>query len=57
MRSREGVARRVPFRRLRGGGQSAHSNLNVIGWRHAVEYGSLIQLILASILSVILRNP
>ena len=23
------------------GGQSARSSLNVIGWRHAVEYGSL----------------
>ena len=32
--------RRVPLRRLRGGGQSARSNLNVIGWRHTVEYGS-----------------
>ena len=31
----------VPLRRLGGGGQSARSSLNVIGWRHAVEYGSL----------------
>ena len=32
--------RRVPLRRLLGGGQSACSSLNVIGWRHTVEYGS-----------------
>ena len=24
---------------LRGGGQSARSSLNVISWRHTVEYG------------------
>ena len=30
----------VLLRRLGGGGQSARSSLNVIGWRHAVEYGS-----------------
>ena len=35
-----GAWRRVPLRRLRGGGQSARSSLNVIGWRHTVEYGS-----------------
>ena len=29
------------LRRLRGGGQSARSSLNVIDWRHNVEYGSL----------------
>ena len=39
--ARIGVARRLPLRRLRGGGQSARSSLNVIGWRHNVEYGSL----------------
>ena len=46
----------VPLRRLRGGGQSARSSLNVIGWRHTVgvEYGSLK---LAFTLHVILRNP
>ena len=42
------------LRRLRGGGQSARSSLNVIGWRHTVEYGSLK---LASMLSVVLGNP
>ena len=47
------VARWIPLRRFRGGGQSARSSLNVIGWRHAVEYGSLK---LASLFSVILRN-
>ena len=26
---------------MRGGGQSARSSLNVIGWRQTVEYGSL----------------
>ena len=40
--------------RLCGGGQSARSSLNVTGWRHTVEYGSLK---LASILSVVLGNP
>ena len=49
-----GARRRVPLRRLRGGGQSARSSLNIIGWRHPVEYGSLK---LAFILYVILRNP
>ena len=38
------------LRRLRGGGQSARSSLNVIGWRHTVEYGSLK---LSSTLSVV----
>ena len=42
------------LRRLCGDSQSACSRLNVIGWRHTVEYGSLK---LASILSVILGNP
>ena len=42
------------LRRLRGGGQSARSSLNVIGWRHTVGYGSLK---LAFILYVIFRNP
>ena len=42
------------LRRLRGGGQSARSSLNAIGWRHTVEHGSLK---LASILSVVLGNP
>ena len=42
------------LRRLRGGGQSARSSLNVIGWRHTVECGSLK---LASIPSVVLGNP
>ena len=41
------------LRRLRGGGQSARSSLNVIGWRHTVEYGSLK---LTAILSVVLGN-
>ena len=36
------------------GGQSARNSLNVIGWCHTVEDGSLK---LASILSVILRKP
>ena len=36
-----GARRRVPLRRLRGGGQSARSSFNVIGWCHTVEYGSL----------------
>ena len=36
------------------GGQLARNSLNVIGWRHTVEDGSLK---LASILSVILGNP
>ena len=49
-----GARRRVLLRRLRGGGQSARSSLNVIGWRHTVEYGSLK---LAFILYVILRKP
>ena len=40
--------------RLRGGGQSARSSLNVIGSSHTIEYGSLK---LAFILSVILGNP
>ena len=31
----------VPLRRLRGGGQSALSSLNVIGWRHIIVCGSL----------------
>ena len=47
--------------RLRGGGQSARSSLNVIGWRHTVEYGSLkLAKILSKqtkILSVVLGNP
>ena len=42
------------LRRLRGGGQSARNSLNVIGWRHTVEYGSLK---LASIPSVVLLKP
>ena len=42
------------LRRLCDGGQSARSSLNVIGWRHTVEYGSLK---LASILFVVLGNP
>ena len=42
------------LRRLRGGGQASRSSLNVIGWRHTVEHGSLK---LASILSVVLGNP
>ena len=42
------------LRQLRGGGQSAPSSLNVIGWRHTVEYGALK---LASTLSVVLGNP
>ena len=40
--------------RLRGGGQSARSSLNVIGWRPTVEHDSIK---LASILSVVLGNP
>ena len=36
-----GAGRRVPLCRLRGGGQSARTSLNVIGWRHTVEYSSL----------------
>ena len=44
----------VPLRRLGGGGQSARSSLNVIGWRHAVEYGSLK---LASLLFCYFANP
>ena len=42
------------LRRLRGGGQSARSSLNVIGLHHTVEYVSLK---LASKLSVALGNP
>ena len=42
----------VPLDRLRGGGNSASSSLNVIFWRH--EYGLLK---LASLLSVILQKP
>ena len=42
------------LRQLRGGGQSARSSLNVIDWRHTVEYGSLK---LASTVSVVLGNP
>ena len=49
-----GARRRVLLRRLRGGGQSARSSLNVIGCRHTVEYGSPK---LAFILDVILRKP
>ena len=44
----------VPLRRLGGGGQSARSSLNVIGWRHAVEYGSLK---LASLLFCYFAKP
>ena len=36
-----GAERRVPLRRLHGGGQSARSSLNVIDWRHTIEYSSL----------------
>ena len=53
-RSWEIVARPVPLRRLDGGGQSARSSLNVIGWRHAVEYGSLK---LASLLFCYFAKP
>ena len=42
------------LRRLRDGGQSARSSLNVIGWRHAVEYGSLK---LASLLFCYFAKP
>ena len=42
------------LRQLRGGSDSARSSLNVIGWRHTVEYGSFL---LVSILSVNLQNP
>ena len=31
----------MPLGRLRGGGESARSSLNVIVWRQTVEYGSL----------------
>ena len=48
-----GTGRRVPLRRSRGGGQLARSSLNVIGWRHTVEYGLLK---LASIFSVIFET-
>ena len=41
MTKKFGAERRVPLHRLRGGGQSARSSLNVIGWRHTVEYGPL----------------
>ena len=49
-----GARWRVRIRRLRGGGQSARSSLNVIGWRHTAEYGSLK---IAFILYIVLRNP
>ena len=49
-----GARWRVLLSRLRGGSQSARSSLNVIGWRHTVEYGSLK---LAFIPYVISRNP
>ena len=49
-----GAGRSVPLRRLGGGGQSARSSLNVIGWRHAVEYGSLK---LASLLFCYFAKP
>ena len=39
-----GARRWIPLRRLRGGGQSASSNLNMISWRHTVEYLRFLKL-------------
>ena len=44
----------VPLRRLGGSDQSARSSLNVIRWRHAIEYGSLK---LASLLLCYFAKP
>ena len=34
------ITEKQTLRRFRSGGESAHRSLNVICWRHTVEYGS-----------------